>query len=162
VFCGTLLGTRRWDASTGEGGTGAGAPPLRLDEDGSRDDACIRGGYGELGSARFLKANGVVSAGPMPPELAVSVDDMRGVGRLNAAAEMVRVPGGSIGEEVRDEVDLFVEPVEGDGLPSRKGDSVGARIGDSIGVRYGDSVFAEDVDETGRSERLICGGGMEF
>lgn len=133
MFCGTLLGTRRWTASTGEEGTdgtgtgagasdlagagggagaggeggGSGAPLLRFDSDGSRDDCWSRGGYGELGSrVRFLKANGVVSAGPRPGPLE-SVD-IRGDGRLNAAAEMVRVPGGS-GDE---EGDLF-GPVAG-------------------------------------------------
>jgi hypothetical protein len=138
VFWGTLLGTRRWAASTGEdgtdgrgedagasadagggGGAGGGAgPPLIFDTNGSRDDCWSRGGYGELGNVRFLNANGVVSAGLRPPGLFESID-MRGDGRLNAAADMVRVPGGS-GDEVRDEEDLFVGlmPTAGDRLLS--------------------------------------------
>jgi len=116
-------------------GAGAGAPVLGLDMDvdidGSRDDGCIRGGYGELGNGRLLNVNGVVSAGPtLPPEVLASAP-MRGDGRLNAAAEMVRVPGGGAAGLVDG------PPVEGDNFPSgvgRKGDSA-ERLGDSIGVR---------------------------
>lgn len=71
--------------------------------EGSRDTGCSRCGYGELGKApRFLNASGVMSAGPLLPPTSL---EMRGAGLLNAAAEIVRVPGG-IGEE-RDEDDLF-------------------------------------------------------
>jgi len=89
---------------------------------------------------------------------------MRGDGRLNAAAGIVRVPEGS-GDDGRDEDDLFVKPVAGDMPPSvegRKGDSNGVRRGDSIGVRYGDPVLVDEIDETERSGRLMCGGGIEF
>jgi len=122
VFCGTLLGTRRWAASIGDGGTddigvGSGvASPLGLDPDCSRDDGWKRCVNGAVGNARFLKDNGVVSAGPMLlPGLPESLT-LRGDVRLNAAAEIVRVPGGS-GVEERDEEELFVGPVRGDRLP---------------------------------------------
>lgn len=165
-----MLGIRRWGATTsaGEEGKGAGAGagagvPLTLVMGGSRDAGrvCRRCGYGELGNARFLNANGVVSAGPTLPtgEVFISID-MRGDWRLNAAAEMVRVPGGSGGE--RDEEVLLVGLVPGDALPSvegRGGDSEGVRKGDSNGVRYGDPVLVEEKDETERSGRLRCGGG---
>jgi hypothetical protein len=168
VSCGTLLGTRRWIGSTGEGGIefpteGPGeGPPLAIDDDGSRVDGWARGGYGELGNGRFLNVNGVVSAGPrLPPEVFASLDT-RGGGRLKAAAEMVRVPGGS-GAEARGEEDLLIGPVAGDMLVrvgGRMGDSEGVRSGDSIGVRYPDPVLVNEGGESERSGRLIFGGGI--
>jgi len=88
--------------------------------------------------------------------------DIRGEGRLNAAAEIVRVPGGSGGEERDEEEVLMVGLVPGDVMPraeERKGDSEGVRKGDSNGVRYGDPVLLDEKDETERSGRLMCGGG---
>jgi len=164
-----VLGIRRWAAATSAGGEGKGAGagaalPLTLVMGGSRDAGWVwsRCGYGELGNARFLNANGVVSAGPtLPTGVLISID-MRGDWRLNAAAEMVRAPGGSsCGERDEEEV-LLVGPVTGDALPSiegRGGDSEGVRKGDSNGVRYGDPVLEEEKDETERSGRLMCGGG---
>lgn len=55
-----------------------------------------------------------MSAGPVLPPESVMV---RGDGRLKAAAEMVRVPGGN-GVAGRGEEDLFIGPVVPGTLPS--------------------------------------------
>lgn len=132
MFCGTLLGTRRWAGSAD--GVGAGTGLLRFDTDGSRDGVCCRCGYGELGNVRFLNVKGVVSAGPMLPTGLPESLMMRGEVRLNAAAGIVRLPGAN-GAEGRDEVDLFVEPVVGGRLPNADMYSLGVRKGDSKGLR---------------------------
>jgi len=106
------------EVGTGDIDAGAGAAPLRLDPDGSRDAGWSRDGYGELGNVRFLNVRGVVSAGPMlPPRPPPESPVIRGDGRLKAAAEMVRVPGGN-GAGVRDGDDLFVGPFPEDRLLS--------------------------------------------
>ena len=93
---------------------------------------------------RFLNVSGEMSAIPG----VLSDEGSRGEGRLKAAAEIVRVPGGR--GELRDVDDDFAVTL----ILGRYGDSLGDRRGVSVGVLYGELPPLEN-EEVDRSPKDI-------
>lgn len=104
---------------------------------------------------RFLNVSGEISA--IPAGEVLSTEGKRGEGRLKAAAEIVRVPGGR--GELRDVVDDFALGLILESWAvvniGRYGDSLGNRMGVSVGVLYGELPLENELD---RSPKGACGG----